>query len=69
MPLWLQHLLVLLLVAGCIAVVAWQLVNTFRGRKSKLGQCCNKGCEASTPTTPPAERTYFIPSDHLARRR
>ena len=46
MPLWLQHLLVLLLVAACLIFVARQTVRTFRLKKSKLGACCAKGCDA-----------------------
>ncbi len=72
MPLWLQHLLVLVLVAACLAVVGRQLVGTFRmTRGAKLGSCCAKGCEAqqSTPTTRKAERIVFIPSSTLTRQR
>ena len=69
MPMWLQHLLVLLLVAACVAVVAGQFVRTFRGQKSKLGACCAKGCDAFAPTAP-VERVVFLPADsvHVSRR-
>ncbi|MEO6437388.1 MAG: hypothetical protein ABIP55_16715 [Tepidisphaeraceae bacterium] len=61
---WLQHLLVFILVAACVAVVARQFVRTFSGRKSKLGACCAKGCDAAAPKPSP-ERVVFLPSDML----
>ena len=70
MPLWTQHLLVLLIVAGCVAFVVRQLVRTFSFRKSKLGACCAKGCEASaaTPAEQKAERVVFMPVEMLRKR-
>jgi hypothetical protein len=76
MPVWLQHLLVLLIVAVCVAYVGWQMVRTFRLKKSKLGACCAKGCEASAPanpqaeggTKPPPERIVFMPVEMLRKR-
>lgn len=72
MPLWLQHLLVLLLVAACVAFVARQMVRTFKLKKSKLGACCAKGCDADgTPDrqkTQPAERVVFMPVEMLRKR-
>ena len=61
----LQHLLVLLLVAACTAVVVGQLVRTFRFKKSKFGACCAKGCDAFDKPTP-AQRVVFLPSDMLS---
>lgn len=74
MPLWLQHLLVLLLVAACAAFVARQMVRTFRMKKSKLGACCAKGCDAAEPANargdvkPAAERVIFFPAEMLRKR-
>ena len=71
MPPWLQHLLVLTLVAGCVTVVARQLIGTFRLRRgTKLGSCCAKGCEGQTSSRSPVkpERIVFIPSNTLVRR-
>lgn len=71
MPLWLQHLLVLLIVAGCFGFVARQLVRTFRLKKSKLGACCAKGCDVNEAgkTLPPAgERIVFMPVELLRKR-
>jgi hypothetical protein len=70
MPMWLQHLLVLLIVVACIAFVARQMVRTFRLKKSKLGACCAKGCDASEPATKaqPAQRVVFMPVEMLRKR-
>ena len=37
MPIILQHILVLTLVAGCLGWVVWQGVRSLRGRKSRIG--------------------------------
>ena len=76
MPLWLQHLLVLLIVAACIVFVVRQMVRTFRMKKSKLGACCAKGCDAGAATTgerepaksQAAERVVFMPVEMLRKR-
>jgi hypothetical protein len=65
MGLSLQHILVLFLVAGCAMVVAGQAVRTLRGKKSRLGSCCAKGCDAEKPQTP---RVHFMPADMLRKR-
>jgi hypothetical protein len=65
---WVQHLLVLLLVAGCVGVVGYQLVNTFRGRKSRVGSCCATGCGAGENRAE-APKVVFFPSESLARKR
>ena len=74
MPLWLQHLLVLLLVAACVVFVAGQVVRTFRLKKSKLGACCAKGCDAGDvengQATQTKQRVVFLPAEmlHITRR-
>jgi hypothetical protein len=65
---WLQHLLVLLLTAGSMAFVLWQLWRTFYGRRSALGQCCARGCSAGSATSG-TQRIVFLPSEALRRRR
>jgi hypothetical protein len=69
MPLWLQHTLVLLIVAICIGVVIAGAVRTFWGRRSRVGSCCSKGCaaEPAPPATGDArpERIVFFPADSL----
>ena len=73
MPIALQHLLVLLIVAACFAVVAVQGARTLRGKKSKLGACCAKGCDAADPaksqTAAPTQRVVFFPSEMLTASR
>ena len=70
---WLQHLLVLLIIAGSVAFVVRQMVRTFQMKKSKLGACCAKGCAhdgpQDHPTQAPAGRVQFLPVESLARRR
>jgi hypothetical protein len=69
MPLWLQHSLVLLLVVGCVVVIAWQSLRTLRGRKSAVGKCCAQGCPAA-PAEPKADaRVHFMPVEMLRKRR
>ena len=71
MPMWTQHLLVLLIVAGCVAFVARQMVRTFKLKKSKLGACCAKGCDAAAAGTPAErkpERVVFMPVEMLRKR-
>jgi len=72
MPLWSQHLLVLLAVAGSAAFVVRQGFLSLRGRKSKLngcgtcgscGRCPEKREEASK------ERVAIIPVEMLRRKR
>jgi len=65
-----QHILVLLLVAGCLSWVGYQAFQSLRGRKSRVGSCCAKGCDAAaSPKKPAGERIVFIPSDALRRRK
>lgn len=73
MPLWLQHLLVLLIVAACLVFVARQMVRTFKLKKSKLGACCAKGCDAGEGAKEDskrqrADRIVFMPADMLRKR-
>lgn len=70
MTLWLQHVLVLLIVAACVAVVLGQGVRTLRGKKSKLGACCAKGCDLAAPhkaeATSSGKRIVFLPVELLS---
>ena len=68
MPLWLQHTLALLIVAGALLVVLRQLLSFFRGRKSRLGSCCAKGCTPPEAANSKSERVVFLPVEMLARR-
>jgi hypothetical protein len=72
MPIWLQHLLVLALVAGAALYVVRQAVATLRAGKGGFGSCCAKGCAAQLerkPGTAPPERIVFLPVESLSRRR
>ena len=69
MPLWTQHLLVLLLVAGCVAFTLREVVQALWGRRSKIGSCCAKGCQtAPRPAEAKAERVVFLPLESLKAR-
>lgn len=70
MPIWLQTLVVLLIVAAAAGVVAWQLLRSLIGRRSRLGACCSRGCPTTpSKTAPPQERIIFVPRDALRRPR
>ena len=72
MPIWFQHLLVLLLVAGCLSLVGWQAIQTLRGRKSAIGKCCAKGCDTGSAKPQAALKTskvHFMPVEMLTRRK
>jgi hypothetical protein len=66
-----QNLAVILIVGVCAVYVGYQAFQAMRGRKSKLGSCCAKGCDAGARKgaeleARPAEQ--FIPLAALARR-
>jgi hypothetical protein len=69
----LQHIIVLTLVGLCLAWVGYQTFQSLRGKKSRVGSCCSKGCSTPTATMsakqPTGERIAFIPADALRRRR
>ena len=71
MVLWQQHLLVGLLVAACATLVGVQAVRTLRGKKSKLGSCCAKGCDPEpNPNPKPASpQVHFLPVEMLRNSR
>lgn len=69
MSLWLQHILVLALVAFAVFVVIRGAVGTLRLRHGKIGSCCAKGCDAGQPKVQSPERIVFLPVESLRRRR
>ena len=72
MPLWSQHLLVLLIVAAAAFVVLRNGIAALRGASNRLGSCCAKGCAAALPkpsSAPKTERIVFVPLESLARRK
>ncbi|HWE92760.1 MAG TPA: hypothetical protein VG269_02195 [Tepidisphaeraceae bacterium] len=71
MAIWMQNLVALFAVLGCVAFIARGAVRSLQGRKSKLNACgsCG-GCATQTPASKPAApRTAFIPADLLRRPR
>jgi len=66
MPLLLQHLLVLTLVLACATFVVWQSIRTLRGKGSRVGSCCSKGCASAT--NQPNQRIVFLPLDSIKKR-
>ena len=70
MQLWLQNLIVFTAVLGCLAFVGRQAFQSLRGRKSRMGNCCSKGCSPASPSSAkPAERIVFMPVEMLSRRK
>jgi hypothetical protein len=65
MPLWTQHLLVILLITACLALLARQAYRFYRGRST--GSCCSTGCAPKPEPTQSKEQ--FLPRDLLTRRR
>jgi hypothetical protein len=66
---WLQHLLVLALVGLCVAYTTFQAIRSLRGKKSRLGSCCAKGCAAAKPAAATTEKIHFLPVEMLRRKR
>jgi hypothetical protein len=65
-PVFLQNLIALLLVAACGGWAVWQGVKAFSGKKSRIGSCCSKGCSGQEKT--PGAKTQFLPADLLKKR-
>jgi hypothetical protein len=73
MPIWLQHLLALAVVAVAALVVLRQALATLRGWKGGFGSCCAKGCpepaQKTVSQSGPAGPVQFIPVESLYRPR
>jgi len=69
MPLWTQHLLVLTLVAACLAYTIFQGARSLGGKKSRLGSCCSKGCPPVKAGGSNSEKIHFLPVEMLRKRR
>ena len=69
MSLWIQHTLVLLIVAAAAILLLRHAIASLRGRGGKLGSCCEKGCTAAPQTPQHADRIAFIPVESLGRSR
>jgi hypothetical protein len=70
---WFQHLVVALIALVCVAFIARQAFKTLTLRRSKLGACCSKGCDAGekvgAQTQASTERAQFLPVEMLSRKR
>jgi hypothetical protein len=69
MPVWLQNLLALSIVAAATAYVLWQGGKTLFGAGGTLGKCCSRGCDAAKPAASTTPRTVFIPADSIGVKR
>jgi hypothetical protein len=75
MSIQLQHLLVLVIVSGAFAFVAWQALRSLRGKSSSVGSCCSRGCgetmrRAEQPAAvAPPPRVVFLPVERLTRKK
>jgi hypothetical protein len=65
---WIQTFLVIAIVAASAVYLFGQLRRVLAGRRSKIGSCCAKGCDAASASEP-TPRTAFIPSELLMRRK
>jgi hypothetical protein len=62
---WLQNGVIALIVLGCAIYMGSQFLGTFRGKRSKFGSCCAKGCP---PPAKASERVVFLPVESLRKR-
>lgn len=72
MPLWSQHLVVLLAVVGCVAFIARGAYRALQGRKSSLNACGScKSCATNEPVSkaPAATKIAFFPVELLHKKR
>jgi hypothetical protein len=65
----LQHIFVLILVAGCVAWIVRGAVRTMRQQRGGFGKCCERGCEAnSNSQTSKKQGVTFIPVEFLSKK-
>ena len=65
----LQHIFALSIVATCLGYVGVQAYRAIRGKRSRVGNCCSKGCGAEPSAPPSGDRIAYIPADMLRRRK
>ena len=65
MPIWLQHLLVILLITACLSLLVRQAYRFYKGRS--IGNCCSTGC--MTKKEEPKAKEQFLPRELLIRRK
>lgn len=73
MPELAQHIIALTVVLACVAYAGWQAYRALRGRRSKVGSCCETGCSTSKSTPENVgksqnDRIVYIPVDALRQR-
>lgn len=61
-----QHLIVLIVVALCVLFLLFQAFGSYFGRRSALGKCCEKGCDAGAQPARPAS-VHFLPAEELSK--
>jgi len=67
MPMWTQHLVVLVAVAACMAFIGRQAFTALNGRKSRMGGCGT--CQGCTTAPKPAEhRLQIFPIELLKKK-
>ena len=64
MPLWTQHLLVILLITTCLSLLVRQAYRFYKGRST--GNCCSTGCMPKPQQS--ESKAQFLPRDLLTRR-
>ena len=65
MPMWLQHLLVILLITACLSLLVRQAYRFYKGRST--GNCCSTGCMPKAEQ--PKIKEQFLPRELLIRRK
>jgi len=64
MPLWTQHLLVIVLITACVVLLVRHAYRFFHGRAA--GNCCSTGCAPKPQQAQP--KAQFLPRELLTRR-
>jgi hypothetical protein len=69
MALWLQHLVVLAIVAVALFVTVRNALSTLRRGTGKFGSCCAHGCgKPQRDANREGERIVFLPVESLTRK-
>ncbi len=66
MPLWTQHLLVIVLITACVVLLVRHAYRFFHGRST--GTCCSTGCMPKQEQQPKTKE-QFLPRELLIRRK
>lgn len=68
MPMWLQNLLAILIVAAAAAVILADGLRRLLGKRSQLGNCCSRQCPLREDDRA-GRRVGFVPLESLFRKR